>query len=148
MKPIKSILVPVDFSPHSSLALEYAADLAHRYEATLEVVFVYQAVAFAMPEGYVLVTPDQLAEILSRFQLQLEAAKRQALALGAPNVSSALLQGDPIQEIVQRVSERNHDLIVMGTNGRRGVKRVFLGSVAENVVRSASCPVLTVRAAE
>ena len=145
MRAIKSILVPVDFSAHSTRALEYAVDLAHRYEASLEIVYVYQAIAFAMPEGYILVTPDQLAEILSRFQLQLEAVKRHAIANGVPNVHTALLQGDPIQEIVQRVGDREHDLIVMGTTGRTGVKRVFLGSVAENVVRLATCPVLTVR---
>lgn len=148
MHPVKSILVPVDFSPHSSLALSYATELAQRYDAALEIVHVYQSVAVAMPEGYVLVTPDQLAEILSRFQVQLEAAKKDVIANGVSNVRTALLQGDPIQEILQRVQDSKHDMIVMGTNGRRGLKRLLLGSVAANVVRLAGCPVLTVRAGD
>lgn len=146
MKSIENILVPVDFSVHSTLALEYAVDLARRYEAALEIVYVYQSVTLALPEGYVLVTPDQLAEILTRFQAQLEAAKQSAIAGGAPNVRSALLQGDPAREILQYAEERKHDLIVMGTHGRAGITRIVLGSVAANVLRAASCPVLTVRA--
>jgi nucleotide-binding universal stress UspA family protein len=146
MNPIKNILVPLDFSLHSSLSLLYGVDLARQYGASLELVYVYQSVTYALPEGYLLVTPDQLAEILSKFQFQLEGAKQQALAAGAAQVTTALLQGDPAHEIVERAKERHHDLIVMGTNGRTGLKRVFLGSVAEYVVRTASCPVLTVRA--
>jgi nucleotide-binding universal stress UspA family protein len=110
-------------------------------------VYVYRSVTLALPEGYILVTPDQLAEIMTRFQAQLEDAKRQALAAGAKEVHSALLQGEPIDEILERAKQRNHDLIVMGTTGRTGLKRALLGSVAEHVVRAASCPVLTVRGA-
>lgn len=147
MKPIKKILVPLDFSPHSEPVLQFAIDLARRYEASLDLIYVYQSVAYALPEGYVLVTPDQLTEILSTFEKQLAAAKQEALTAGIAHVESALLQGYPINMILHRAEGRNHDLIVMGTHGRSGIKRAVLGSVAENVLRSAKCPVLVVRTA-
>ena len=143
---IQDILVALDFSAHSAAAEDYAIDLARRYDAALELVYVYYSITYALPEGYVLVTPDQLGEILSRFRAQLDAAKQRALDAGVARVQASLLQGDPAHEIVQRAAERPHDMIVMGTKGRTGLPRVVLGSVAAKVVRSASCPVLTVRA--
>lgn len=145
MKAFKKILVPIDFSPPSLQALEYATDLARRYEASLELVYVYQSIAYALPEGYVLVTPDQVTEILGEFEKQMQRAKEQALAAGVAQVESAVVEGYPITEILRRQQEHEHDAIVMGTHGRSGIKRVFLGSVAENVLRSAKCPVLVVR---
>jgi nucleotide-binding universal stress UspA family protein len=146
MKPIKKILVPLDFSAHTAPVLQFAIDLARRYEASLDLIYVYQSVTYALPEGYILISPDQLTEILSRFDKQLTAAKQDALTAGVAHVDSALLQGYPINMIQHRAEERNHDLIVMGTHGRSGIKRAVLGSVAENVLRSVKCPVLVVPA--
>jgi nucleotide-binding universal stress UspA family protein len=147
MKPIKKILVPLDFSAESMHALELATDLAKRYEATLDLVYVYQTIAYALPDGYVLITPDQLTELLAQFENRLAAAKRSALAAGVTQVESEIVDGYPISVILQRQEQKGHDLIVMGTHGRTGIKRIVLGSVAENVLRSAKCPVLLVRAA-
>jgi nucleotide-binding universal stress UspA family protein len=147
MKPFEKILVPVDFSESANQAVQVGIDLAKRYEASLELAHVYQPVGYALPEGYVLITPDQLDEILAEFQKQLAAAKAQAVAAGVAKVDAVLLQGYPIREIVRRATEQKVDLIVMGTHGRSGIPRVFLGSVAENVLRSSPCPVLVVRAA-
>jgi nucleotide-binding universal stress UspA family protein len=145
MKPIKKILVPLDFSPHSKAALDFAVDLARRYEAGLELLYVYEPLTYTLPEGYVLVTPEQLSEILNKLQAQLETVRSQARSAGASQVATTLLQGGPVTEILRFARERDADLIVMGTHGRTGIKRLFIGSVAENVVRSSSCPVLTVR---
>jgi nucleotide-binding universal stress UspA family protein len=145
MKPFKKILVPLDFSAQSMQALEFAIDLGKRYEASLDLLYVYQSVAYALPEAYVLIAPDQLAEIMAEFEKRLGAAKQRAIAAGVTEVDSGLVEGYPLSVILQRNEQRKHDLIVMGTHGRTGLKRAVLGSVAENVLRSAKCPVLIVR---
>lgn len=145
MKPFKTILVPLDFSAPSKLAVEFAIDFARRYDASLDLIYVYQSIAPSLPDGYVLVTPDQLNEILAQFERQLAAAKQEAQNAGVAQVETAVLQGYPIHEILRRAEERQADLIVMGTHGRSGIKRLVLGSVAENVLRSSPCPVLVVR---
>lgn len=146
MQPlIQRVLVPIDFSNLTQHVIEYATDLAKRYEASLDLIYVYEPMTYALPEGYVLVTPDQLAEILGQIEKQLASAKASAIAFGVQTVQTATLQGSPISEILRYAQERGSDLIVMGTHGRTGVKRLFIGSVAENIVRAATCPVLTVR---
>ena len=147
MKPIEKILVPVDFSAHSAEALRFAADLARRYAASLDLLHVFQTMTYALPEGYVVPSPEQLDAIMKHFQQELETAKRSALAAGAPSVETTLLQGGVASAILRVAEERHHDLIVMGTHGRTGMKHMLLGSVAEHIVRVAPCPVLTVRSA-
>ena len=148
MKTFTKILVPVDFSLHSDEAIRYAADLARRYEAPLTLVHAYQPIAYALPEGFVVYTPDHFANMLTEFRKQLHVAKAAAEAAGAARVEIDLLQGDVASEIVQAVTEGGHDLIVMGTHGRTGASHLLMGSIAEKVVRRAPCPVLTVRLAK
>lgn len=148
MKPFKRIMVPLDFSAPANLAVQYAIDFARRYEASLDLVHVYQPITHALPDGYVLVTPEQLEEILAQFEKQLAAAKEQAKKGGVARVETVLLHGYPIHEILRHAEDSQTDLIVMGTQGRSGIKRLVLGSVAENVLRSAPCPVLVVRETE
>ena len=148
MPEIRRILVPTDFSPHSSEATAWAADLAGRYGAAITLVHVYQPVSMILPEGFVLKSADEIAGLLhSLDQALLEA--RGELARIAPDVSvdSVLLQGAPFAEIVRHAREKSFDLIVIGTHGRTGLKHALLGSVAEKVVRKSHCPVLTVRLA-
>jgi nucleotide-binding universal stress UspA family protein len=90
-------------------------------------------------------TTDQVTEVLAEFESRLADAKRSALAAGISQVDAEVLDGYPINAILQRQEQKGHDLIVMGTHGRSGIKRLVLGSVAENVLRSAKCPVLMVR---
>jgi nucleotide-binding universal stress UspA family protein len=144
MKTFSKILVPLDFSAHSREALEYAAELARRYEASLTLVHAYQTVAYALPEGFVLYTPAQFANALTEFEKQLTAAKGEALRAGATRVETRMLQGDVASEVVQLAKEGGYDLIVMGTHGRTGASHLLMGSIAEKVVRRAPCPVLTV----
>lgn len=145
MKPFEKILVPVDFSAYSEQAVRVASELARRYDAALSIIHVYEPLAYALPEGYVLMNSEQLKELWSRFDVELAAVKRLATEGGAPRVETHLLQGLAVDEICRVAEKQGFDLIVMGTQGRRGLSHLLMGSVAERVLRLAPCPVLTVR---
>lgn len=146
MPAIQRILVPTDFSPHSNEATAWAAELAGRFGAAITLVHVYQPVSMILPEGFVLKSAEEIASLMSSLDAALAEARDQ-LAAAAPQVKvdSTLLEGAPFAEIVRHAREKGFDLIVIGTHGRTGLRHALLGSVAEKVVRKASCPVLTVR---
>lgn len=146
MKTFRKILVPTDFSEHAHEAMLVASDLSRRYEAPVTLIYVYEPVAYALPDGYVMYTSAQLNRMFAEFDHRLAQARREATEAGALNVDTRLLQGYAPTEICEHASLNEFDLIVMGTHGRRGIKHFLLGSVAERVVRTAPCPVLTVRA--
>jgi universal stress protein A len=146
IRPFRKILVPVDFSELSALALQTAAALSREYEASLTLVYVYEPMAAAVPVGYLLFTEIQLNRMFDEFHRGLALQKQAAEAAGARRVETRLLHGFVASEIVAFVEEGAFDLIVMGTHGLRGLAHAWLGSVAERVVRLAPCPVLTVRA--
>jgi universal stress protein A len=145
MTPFQKVLVPVDFSPHSAFAVEVAADLARRYDASVTLAYVHEPLAYALPEGYQLFTEPQLDRLFVEFEKQLTAQKEAAEAAGAPRVDTTLLHGFASTELTELAKQGPYDLIVMGTHGRTGLAHVVMGSVAERVVRTAPCPVLTVR---
>lgn len=146
MKSITKILVPVDFSVHSSEAVRFAADMSRRYDATLELLHVFHVATYALPEGYVVPNDDQLSQVMKEIESQLAAAKQAAIEAGVPGVQTTLVQGGITTEILRFAKDRACDLIVMGTHGRTGMKHLLMGSVAEQIVRVATCPVLTLRA--
>ena len=134
----KTILVPTDFSEFSEAALEYATSLARDTGAELLIVHVqeppyYYDNAF----GGFAVEPNDKAI----FNL-LEEVKPSDSDV---RYSHKLLAGDNATEIVRLAEIENVDMIVMGTHGRKGLSRVLMGSVAEGVVRRATCPVLTIK---
>lgn len=145
MEGISKILVPTDFSTHASQALHFAVDLARRYEASIDLVHVFEPFTYALPDGYVFMGAENFNVLMDQFRAELETARKGALELGAKNVEATLLQGSPSEEIVRCAKERKSDLIVMGTHGRKGINHFLIGSVAERVVRMAPCPVLTMR---
>jgi nucleotide-binding universal stress UspA family protein len=145
MKPFRKILVPVDFSAYSLESLDYAVELARRFEATIGIVYVYQPTSYAVPDSFELFSPSQLAAMESEFERRLQATRDEVVASGIENVETRLLMGMPATEIVSYAEANAYDLIVMGTHGRSGFGHALLGSVAEKVVRQAPCPVLTVR---
>ena len=147
MPALRKILVPIDFSAHSADATAWAADLARRYDASVTLVHVYQPVSMALPEGYVLMSANALADLLTELDAALAQARKDLEATERVTAETMLLQGVPFAEIVQFARDGHYDLIVMGTHGRTGFKHALLGSVAEKVVRKAPCPVLTIRAA-
>lgn len=144
MKLFKKILAPTDFSAHAQEATRVAAELSRRYEAPLAIVHVLEPPTYALTESYVLYTAAQLSRMYAELARLLAEAKQDAEAAGALNVDTRLLEGFAAGEITRFASEAGFDLIVMGTHGRRGFKHFLLGSVAERVVQTAHCLVLTV----
>jgi len=145
---IGTILVPIDFSPSADQAMAWAMDLARRYGASLIVAHVLQPVAWpASPDGLMLTPTDLLATTRRELDASLERTRASIEAAGI-GAKAALLDGTPAAEIAALARRAGADLIVMGTHGRTGLQHALLGSVAEKVVRTAPCPVLTVRMRE
>jgi nucleotide-binding universal stress UspA family protein len=141
----KRILVPIDFSDCSKQALEWAVPFARHYGATLELVHVVTPSYAIDPCGL-----DEYARAES-WEMDDAKVRLEELAGSAGSdlpVESSVRRGRPAAEIVSAARELQADLIVISTHGYRGLERVLLGSTAENVVRQAGCPVLTIRAKE
>jgi len=146
-KPFSKILVPTDFSAGSDAALDAAIDLAVRRQASITLVNVYQPIGYAFPTGSGIYTSLPLDHVI-RDQLEaLDKLQQGALAKGAKQVEIAPRTGHPPTEIRDLARAGGFDLIVMGTHGRSGMSHMLIGSVAERVVRTAPCPVLTIREA-
>jgi nucleotide-binding universal stress UspA family protein len=134
---IKQILVPVDLSEPSIQALDYAIELAAFFKAKLTIVFVAEPLYYAGDLGLFIEEQQRLG----REQLtHLEERVRK----GGRSCETLLLRGAPYQAITDAARRRAADLIVMGTHGRTGLSHLVMGSVADRVVRTAPCPVLTV----
>jgi len=141
----KNILVPTDLSEGAEVALDYACELASKLGATVHLVHVIGIPALGVPELGVAVTATVIDQLIAEDQKAIDAlvdARRDRATFG----ETLLRTGDARDVIEQTAQELGIDLIVMGTHGRRGLKRALLGSVAETIVRSAPCPVLTIRA--
>jgi nucleotide-binding universal stress UspA family protein len=139
---IANILMPTDFSDTADRAFVVAIDLAQAFDAKLHLLHVYDIPDTATV--YEVTFPDSVIEgIKSAASVKLEALMTRAKANGIVT-SSDLVFGSPSQIIVESAKHSKADLIVIGTRGQSGVKRFFMGSVAERTLRSAPCPVLTV----
>ena len=144
---ISRILVPVDFSPHSDLAFRYAMALASRLEASVELLHVVEdpiatgAWNSEIPIPYLPEIQDNLIEAGRR---RLE---RYRACADGPRMTTTVRVGLPSDAILEHGRVHGVDLIVMGTHGRSSLAQVFMGSVAERVVRHAACPVLTLHGA-
>lgn len=137
---VRSILVPVDFSESSLVALQYAVVLAQRYEAQLCLLHVIEP----FHSGVRIDTTE------TQRNARVAAHKRLAKLADAtkklwPHTGRELRPGHPVEVIVALAKRTSADFIVMGTHGRTGLTRAFMGSVAERVVRHALCSVLVVR---
>ena len=143
MPSFKMIVVPMDFSTGSTRALAYARVLAERFGASLHLLHVVQDpyLAAGWSEGYPAI-PDLTEQLRQETERRLQDL---ASSLTPLTTSTEAVVGTPAQTIAQVATEQRADLIVMGTHGRTGVAHLLLGSVAERVIRSAPCPVLTVR---
>ncbi len=143
---LKKILVPIDFSECSRKALQYAIPLARQFEASLTLLHVVQVNYYAGDFGTVDVA---LLENEMRSNGEKQLAELIEREVGAALPCAALVRsGRVVSEIVAIAGEAAIDLIILSTHGHTGLKHVLLGSVAENVVRHAPCPVLIVRQQE
>jgi nucleotide-binding universal stress UspA family protein len=148
MVALKNILVATDFSEPSGVAMAYGRDLARSYNARLHVLHVVEdmMVRYASEVGFAVPQLQSEVEEAARRDLnaQITDDDRQSFTV-IPTVESAANIADAI---VKYAKANEIDLIVTGTHGRGMVKHFLMGSVAERVVRTAPCPVLTVRAHE
>jgi nucleotide-binding universal stress UspA family protein len=137
----KQILVATDFSAPSALALEYAHTLARRFDAALVVLHVVE-------DPFLIGAEFDSPEIVSYRTRLIEKAKRELAgaiaAVSDAKVLAEVVVGTAARGIVEAAAAHRADLIVMGTRGRGAVAAWLTGSVAERVVRTAECPVLTV----
>jgi nucleotide-binding universal stress UspA family protein len=134
---VQKILYPTDFSTYSNQAYFHAISLADKHGASLTVLFVYSADGTTTPGSQ---GDEQAARRYWREQLE----QIRPVDTRIP-VRHVLLEGDPAGEIVRYARDAGIDLIVMGTHGRTGLDRLLMGSVAEKVLRDASCSVLVVK---
>jgi nucleotide-binding universal stress UspA family protein len=141
---VRTILVPIDFSPNAEAVLDWAAHLAEEHGSRLVLLHAYHLpVDFQQLEGAYL-PPDFWAQVksdaaqnLDRYATRLRERKL--------TVETVIREGYPASVIEEEARERHADLIVIGTRGHTGLKHLLLGSVAERVVQKAPCPVLTVK---
>jgi nucleotide-binding universal stress UspA family protein len=135
----KNILLATDFSPGSEMALKYAQAIAQRHASRVHTIHV------SAPNSYELLEPDAFAITFNgaRANLKNSADVLHGLLQGLPS-QTPLRQG-AVWEVISDVVRRNEiDLLVLASHGRHGIPRLVLGSVAEDVFRNVSCPVLTV----
>jgi nucleotide-binding universal stress UspA family protein len=144
----RHILAPTDFSEYSKQAVASALELAKKFGAKLSILHVVELPPYPV-EGYV---PPSLT---TTFMEDLEREASQELAQLAPEAESTGVEvarlvtvGSPYRKILDMAEADGVDLIVMATAGRTGFSRLVMGSIAERVVRTASCPVLTIRPRE
>jgi len=137
---IKKMLVPVDFSENSKKILEAAGYFSGVCEAELHVVFVVQS--FDDYSGFFV--PHMPIAKFEEEMVQAAEQKMEKFLVGQKNVEAKVLVGDVAEEIIRHAEESGMDMIIMGTHGYKGLEKVMFGSVAEKVVRSSPCPVLTI----
>ena len=143
--PFRNILFPTNFSAHAHAALKYAAAFA-RSAGGHVVLFSVQD---AKVPANLLTLPERVFEDQdNRWLLQLRAEVKELLLdplLGEVEVEPVIVEGEPAEEIARAVPERGIDLITVVTHGRKGLSRALGGSTAEEIIASASCPVLAIR---
>lgn len=158
---MKNILVPTDFSESATAALEQAAQLARLTGGRVTLLYVlfvekirenllgldaleHLARAVDMPTDAETYSASGGAGRL-RDAAEQKLSEAVAAVAAPPTIETAIAEGRPSVEIVAYAAEHAIDLIVMGTHGRGTLGRAFLGSVADNVIRQAACPVMVVR---
>ena len=139
MLPFRTILFATDFSAPSNVAFDVGSALARDYKARMIVLHVIEPAAAGYSEFNPYIGPEEdKGEAMSKLH-----------AIKAPSskvtIEHRLLEGDPATVIAETAAETGADLVVLGTHGRTGLTRLVMGSVAEQVLRRAPCPVLTVR---
>ena len=144
MKQIKKILFPIDFAANFETLVPWVSTLADKFDAKVYVLFVAQDLShfatFYVPHGNI-----------EDFQQQaIDSAKKRMAAVVEefskqfPKMETRVELGSPAEKIVALVEKEKVDMIIMGVHGRTGLDQMIFGSVANKVVKSASCPVLTV----
>jgi universal stress protein A len=145
MKPFTKILTAIDFSENSECAFDYALTLATQFNAELTIIHVINEPVdlrgFYVPH----ISFEQLEKEIEESAVKMMENFCSTKLGTFTNYKTAIVTGIPNDEITATAAKMDASLIVLGTHGRTGLDRILFGSTAERVVRSASCPVLTVR---
>jgi nucleotide-binding universal stress UspA family protein len=143
---IRHILFATDFSKTSAKAFETAVDLAKVSRATVTILHVIAPFTPIMPEQYIGTQTWEQIDLRGREWAKQQLAKLSEKAKKAGVRATELLaEGDPARQVVRIARSKNADLVVVGTHGRTGFTKFFLGSIAARVVATAQSPVVTVR---
>lgn len=147
MKPFDKILIAIDFSENSDYAFDYALTLAKQFQSELTVMHVINEPVdlrgFYVPH----ISFEELEKEIEEGATKMMEKFCQSKLGDFTNFKTAIVSGIPYEEIIKKAEETSASLIVLGTHGRTGLDHLIFGSTAERVVRSASCPVLTIRLA-
>ncbi|HEX3776340.1 MAG TPA: universal stress protein [Polyangiaceae bacterium] len=145
---IRQILVPIDYSDNSKVALAYASELAIVFGASLDIVHVWDRPTY-VTDAVMVQRPGEAHKPIG--ELIRENAQHDMdefiSGITLPNgvaTKTRLLSGDPASTLVAELKKGEHDLVVLSTHGRTGVAHLLLGSIAEKLVRLSPVPVLTV----
>jgi nucleotide-binding universal stress UspA family protein len=143
MAELRRFLVPTDFTDTSERALDWAVDLASRVGAAVTVMHAYEIPIMGFPDGALIASPEIATKIADAARAGLERTVARVKDRGVA-LDSILRDGIAFEEINAVAQSIRADLIVIGTHGRRGLARALLGSVAENVIRTSTIPVVTI----
>lgn len=146
---LRRVVTPIDFSDNSKLIAESAAYIAGKFNASMHLIFVVQNFedysGFFVPQ---MSMPNLEAELVDGAEDKMvsfcEELRPTCDKLGVSELQSKVFMGDVAEQIVEFSNEIESDLIIMGTHGYKGLEKVMFGSVADKVVRSAQCPVMTI----
>lgn len=145
MKPFTKILTAIDFSENAECAFDYALTLATQFNAELILIHVINEPVdlrgFYVPH----ISFEQLEREIEESAAKMMNAFCSSKLANFSNYRTEIVTGIPCDEITAAAAKNDASLIVLGTHGRTGLDRILFGSTAERVVRSAGCPVLTVR---
>ena len=145
MKQITKILFPIDFASHFESLLPWVSTFAKQFDATVYVLFVTQDLAnfstFYVPHGNIQSFQE---EAVASARKRMAAAKQEFFK-DFPKLETRVESGSAAVKILELAQKEQIDMIIMGAHGRKGLDRAIFGSVADKVVQSAPCPVLTVR---
>jgi nucleotide-binding universal stress UspA family protein len=147
MATIKHVLLATDLTDASEPAFDEALSIAQALHAKLTILHIYFLPIYLLPDAVYVPTAEQAERVTENAQAGLEALAVRARAKGLV-VDADLTSGDdPCNTILEHAKQRGADLVILGTHGRGAIKTALLGSVAQEVVRHADIPILTVRGA-
>ncbi len=144
MTQYNTLLVPVDFSAHSDRALDCAIGLAKTFGSKIHLIHAYHLPIQIAPPDQVVIPRDFWTAVRDSAARKLEKTVQKVKAAGV-DAETHLAELPPAQAISKTAEKIGADLIVMGTRGLTGLKHVLLGSVAERTIRTAPCPVMTLK---
>jgi len=144
MQQVQKVLFPIDFTSPFESMVPWVSMFAEKFDATVYVLFVTQDLSnfstFFVPHGNIQSFQE---EAVASARKKMDAVAKEAFK-GFPKLQTRVEVGAPAEKILELARKEQVDVIVMGVHGRKGLDRAIFGSVADKVVQSAPCPVLTV----